>query len=213
MTNIFLIEAKVKESGNSNTVVKYLGFEERVMSGNEFTDRWKDRSVAIFPSDLNKAVFFNNFQQAGGIFNSLVEDLLKPNDGGKVMFIPPLSDLVGGEHRRRTILIELQLLNITGIGLAKSTITPISEVTLIAEEYKDRPYSVKTRTPVNMVIEDNMIGDYNVTPPVLAPGDQYYSTRINTVLGEVVHECWDSEGRTVTYICSKKGNFLHRIGV
>lgn len=206
MSNLFVIEARVKQVGLP-TVFKYLGLTADM---NPINPEWAKKSKVIFSRSLNDAYFFTNLIEAQQHYDALVATAVEPNTSGKTMFVPPISEIIGGEHGNRRVRLELVLVNIVGHGLVGSNISPMFEVELLAEELVGQPYSIQTMTKVNLLTEDNHLGEYNITPPVMEQGDTYYGTRIDFVNGHVIHEAFDGAGRAVHYTCTKLGNRLGR---
>lgn len=206
--NIFVIEARVREN-NKHTQVKYLGL---LNEPNHINPEWAVKDKVVFDADLDKAKFFTNHADATDCFNTLITKILEPNTSGKTLFIPPVSDIVGGEHSRRTALITLRLVGIVGDGLSESRTNTIHGVDLIAEEFMGQPYTVRQNIRVNLQLRDNQLGHLDLTIPALLAGDTYHSTYIDQDNNQVIHECWDPQGRRVVYTCTAKGNLLQRQG-
>lgn len=65
--------------------------------------------------------------------------------------------------------------------------------------------------PNSMQQANNMVGDFDTSPPPMQPGDRFVKTEIDYVNGRVIHHAQNQmNGNPVTYICSKRGNFLMR---
>lgn len=204
MKNIFAIQAIILDSNNSE-VVKYFHYTK----GHELAG--KDAVQLLFPQNLSEATLFDDHTLATTVFETFIADVTKEANG-KTMFEPPFSILVGGEHTRRVVSVTLDLVCIHGVNLLNSTISTERTVKLQGEEYSDgTPYTIRMQGHVNLVFEDNIVADYDVTVPEMMDGDTYHKTRIDHVLGRVIHEAYSKAGLIVIYTCTKQGNLLHRV--
>lgn len=61
-----------------------------------------------------------------------------------------------------------------------------------------------------MMQSGNMVGDFDVSPPVMQSGDRWVKYEIDYMNNRVVHHAVAMNNNPVTYICSKKGNLLMR---
>lgn len=56
----------------------------------------------------------------------------------------------------------------------------------------------------------NLIGDFDVTPPMMQSGDRWVKYEIDYVQNRILHHAVAMNNNPVVYICSKKGNLLMR---
>lgn len=206
MTNSFVVEIIVKEV-HGLPVTKYLGAPAEKSVGLE--DVAPQTTPFGFYQELNKATFFRNYEECNGHLNQLVEECTVPNTGGRTLFGLPISELIGGEHGRRTVDITLNLISLSGASLSTTAIGVLKTHKLVAEEFNGRPYSVTRLTQVKMLIANNHIGEYNVTPPVMQTEHEYHGTYIDTANDKVIHQAYDADGHMVEYVCTKAGNVVH----
>lgn len=64
--------------------------------------------------------------------------------------------------------------------------------------------------PGNMQSSSNMVGDFDVSPPMMQNGDRWVKYEIDYIQNRVLHHAIALNNNPVTYICSKKGNLLMR---
>lgn len=163
-----------------------------------------------FPQEASQATFFGDFTVATDTFMQFVAACAK-DTLGKTMFEPPLSILLGGEHGRRTAVIKVELVQISGLSLARSAVAVISTVSLKCEEYEDgRPFTVKHFEPFNVELREGKAGGVYLQPPTMQEGDEYLDTYFEEGGTQVKHEARDPLGRVVIYTCTKQGNLLYR---
>lgn len=204
MINSFLIEARVKESGKE-LEVKFLGSEKKAMAG-----VFESSHDIVFSKDLNKAMFFPNMHQAEQVFQELAGQVLTPNTGGKTMFIPPLSQIVGQGPAVRTINVSLELISLAGEGLLHIRPRSLRRIELIASEAPGKPYNAHQVMAVNLSIEDNKFAGYDLSVPNMMMGDRYLSTSVDRLHNRVIHTALDANNKTVYYSCTQNGNLLQR---
>ena len=55
-----------------------------------------------------------------------------------------------------------------------------------------------------------MVGDYDLTAPVMQNGDRYIRAEIDHNNGQVLHHAQSQSGQPVLYYCTRRGNYLQR---
>lgn len=55
-----------------------------------------------------------------------------------------------------------------------------------------------------------MVGDYDLTPPMMQNGDRYIRAEIDHNNGRVIHHAQSQSGQPVLYYCTRRGNYLQR---
>lgn len=204
MSVLYVIEARVKPHNQAlPTTTRYLRLEN--------SGAFNALIIKDFKGSLAFASFFSNLPKAQQVFDEIVEQSTAPNTGGKTLLVPPVSDMVGGEHGERGFTIELNLIGIIGDGLLDTRISAVQSVVLEVHEYVGKPYTVTRRAKINLVVPpDQMLGNFNLTPPNMMEGDTYTSTSIDYAAERVIHKALAANGRPVFYICTPRGNLLNR---
>jgi len=63
-------------------------------------------------------------------------------------------------------------------------------------------------------MQNMQVGDFDLTPPTMQPGDRFQRTEIDQQLGRVLHYAVNQQtGSPVIYHCTRRGNFLQRTEV
>ena len=61
-------------------------------------------------------------------------------------------------------------------------------------------------------VQHTYTGDYDMTPPVMQPGDRFLRSEIDQVQGRVLHHAINTvTGQAVVYQCTRHGNVLQRV--
>lgn len=206
MNTVYVIEVRVQPT-NAPAYARYFG---RVDDLNPINPEWSQSNIPAFGPTLNDALFFTNTGEAAQEFDNLITRVTEPNTGNRTLFIPPISEIVGGNHGNRTYQLHFTLVKITGESLVGADIKVVRNVPVKAEEFTNQPYRVKTELSVNLVTDGGEVAGYNLTIPIMVVGDMYRSTRIDPARRLVIHEAVTENGSLVKYECTKHGNLLQR---
>lgn len=202
MKTSYLIQAIIKEAPQDD-VIRYFAYSSEAFI---FGTRFGSARLSTL-SETNEA------------FDRFLNEALRPVEH-KTLFPLVVQNLIGGEHGHRDIGLILRIISVKGNDVMEFNPSIVSEVKLRLVEklgtLVTEPYSIVVVTPqeefvpnIKVVLDDNQIGEFNLTVPPMESGDHYISTR---VIGDTVaHHSADENGKiNAMYVCTKQGNLMYK---
>lgn len=202
MKTSYLIQAIIKEAPQDD-VIRYFAYSSEAFI---FGTRFGSARLSTL-SETNEA------------FDRFLNEALRPVEH-KTLFPLVVQNLIGGEHGHRDIKLTLRVISIKGVDVMEFNPSIVSEVKLRLVEklgaLVTEPYSIVVVTPqeefvpnIKVVLDDNQVGEFNLTVPPMESGDHYISTK---VIGETVaHHSADERGNiNAMYVCTKQGNLMYK---
>lgn len=202
MKTSYLIQAIIKEAPQDD-VIRYFAYS----------------SESFLFSTRFGAARLNTLSETNKAFNRFLNEALRPVEH-KTLFPLVVQNLIGGEHGHRDIGLILRVISVKGNDVMEFNPSIVSEVKLRLVEklgaLVTEPYSIVVVTPqeefvpnIKVVLDDNQVGEFNLTVPPMESGDHYISTK---VIGETVaHHSADERGNiNAMYVCTKQGNLMYK---
>lgn len=136
-----------------------------------------------FVESAADATYFKDYLHALGFMKAFIRNSIK-SSLGKTMFEAPLSLLVGGDHERRSVTIELQLMELVGPTLSGGYIVTRASEVLQGEEYSNgHPYVVVLvknlvkKMQIRQQFYSTLVGGFKINP-VNTVDDKYVDPTI-----------------------------------